>query len=578
MTVFAERGVPPHIARRAAAHLLEAARGRGRVAIFEPFQHPRNALGQFADKIANLHGRQRIELPDGTRVQRDANGTYRVVRRNRIARGYTSPAAAAADALNRSARSADPGSLGGSSFSSYVHTIPIRAEEQLRDITDNDLLHHALSVEPDVLSANQATDRYERRRARPAKSAQRILHAEIGRRGLGTRLADLRGQRGGGQPGAGPTTSISRDVNEAVRRQWVERHLAVNSSVAGTRIIENGVNGDYVWARGDDGRIWSIKIGGVDGVGTVRMGELHFNARNTQVRSVGFDGSSYSAPAMEQHLAHSTNGIAETIIGSQPILSGIVHPPMNRPTTAQPTPTAAPAPPAPVDHVGALPAILSQSSGHATPLRARAIAEAIHGFSADGYTAKITQYGQLTFTGTVIDSEGRAVGRFSRSFESTTKVYHGSFTMDEPHRGSGFGTKFIQHSFDAYKDNGFTTVGVGTANIGRYQWAKQGFGFSPGSDRVVFNHIRDVANGTAYYNVASAGDPQREAKLALLDELVRQIDEGTIKTPAQIAAFGRRTSWEFATAGPQGTTKQVKMWLGKWLLLQGPGWNGIKKL
>jgi GNAT superfamily N-acetyltransferase len=576
---FAQRGLPPHIARRAAALLETPLRfyGRGRVARFDPYAHPRNLIGQFADKIDALSPGQSITLPDDTRVQRDADRTFRVVRNRRIASGYQSSAAAAFDALRRSARSTtSPHALGGTrSFSSPMEAMPVPVATQFSEMSDIDLVRHLTDAQLDKATARRSSNRYQRRRIQPTETAVRALRYQMRQRSLPEHVTATVGPP---QPAGGPAPA-------AEASPWLEQHLPVGSYIAGTRIVDHGVNGDYVWAKGDDARVWSIKLSGSGGVlsSEVSPGVPSYDSGNVQVRSTGFNGTPYSAPAMAQHLASATNGRYTTVGGSvaleQMTTPPLIHPPMRG---------EAPAPePAPEPEQMALdiplqltppPTVSDHGSGAVSVARAQAVVNELHGFEADGYTASISAASRNGFRGVILDSEGETVGDFSRSYESGRRVYHSSFSINEDHRGSGFGTKFIDHSFATYQGHGFTEVGVGTANIGRYQWAKQGFDFKNESSRAsVFSHIRSVAGNPGDYSF-DIPEPQRAAAAALVSELARQIDEGQIRTPGQVAAFGRRTTWETSVRSRQGGTKTFKNWPGKWLLLGGPGWNGTRQL
>lgn len=98
--------------------------------------HPRDAFGRFVMAVSRLSPRGSIgpthaRLPDGTRVTRDPDFTWRVVRNGRIVRGFRTAEEAASDAVSRSARSTnDPRALGGQRrmrFAQLAHTADITA-------------------------------------------------------------------------------------------------------------------------------------------------------------------------------------------------------------------------------------------------------------------------------------------------------------------------------------------------------------------------------------------------------------------------------------------------------------------
>jgi GNAT superfamily N-acetyltransferase len=580
---FAQRGLPPHIARRAAALLETPLRfyGRGRVARFDPYAHPRNLIGQFADKIDALSPGQSITLPDDTRVQRDADRTFRVVRNRRIASGYQSSAAAAFDALRRSARSTTSTSaLGGTrSFSSPMEAMPVPVATQFSEMSDVDLVRHLTAARADKATAHRSSNRYQRRRIQPTETAVRALGYQLRQRSLPEPVTATVGPP---QPAGGPAPTA-----EASR--WLEQHLPVGSHISGTRIVDHGVNGDYVWVKGDDNRVWSIKLSGSGGVLTseISPGVPSYDSTNVQVRSTGFHGTSYTAPAMAQHLAAATNGRYTQVGGSvaidQMTTPPLTHPPMRGGPTPEPEQLALDIAPPEVPEVQLTPPpTVSQYGSHGvvSVARAQAVVNDLHGFEADGYTASVSAVTRNGFRGEILDPDGEPVGDFNRTFETDQRVYHASFSIVEDHRGSGFGTKFIDHAFATYKRHGFSEVSVSTANIGRYQWAKQGFDFSTDSTRAsVFSHIREVARSNpGSYWFDDIPEPQRAAAEALVSELARQIDEGQVTTAGQIAAFGRRSTWDTTVHTRRSGTKTFKNWAGKWLMLGGPGWAGIKQL
>jgi hypothetical protein len=124
--------------------------------------------------------------------------------------------------------------------------------------------------------------------------------------------------------------------------------------------------------------------------------------------------------------------------------------------------------------------------------------------------------------------------------------------------------------FDSYKAQGFKRVKVSAGlDVGGYQWAKMGFEHT-GGPAAVKSHAR------AYMSNVRRAVSEGRIPQALADEFERQVDEGMITSMSQIAAWGRRTTWEITVGtGDQAVTH--KMWLGKVLLL-GSGWSGVKKL
>jgi hypothetical protein len=94
----------------------------------------------------------------------------------------------------------------------------------------------------------------------------------------------------------------------------------------------------------------------------------------------------------------------------------------------------------------------------------------------------------ITFTGKILDSSGRAAGTFTRTLNRDSDgklwVYHNYFKMNEDAQGGGFGTPFIEASFDLYREWGADHVDVTAAlTNGPYMWALRGFDFTSTADR-----------------------------------------------------------------------------------------------
>jgi hypothetical protein len=103
-------------------YLLEAAYHRWR-----DFQHPRDSVGRFIRTIFNLPetggpGARTVHLDSRTRVTKDTDGSYRVVRSGAITSGFRDPASAARAALDASARGTDEDSVGGTEKFSDLDT------------------------------------------------------------------------------------------------------------------------------------------------------------------------------------------------------------------------------------------------------------------------------------------------------------------------------------------------------------------------------------------------------------------------------------------------------------------------
>jgi hypothetical protein len=106
----------------------------------------------------------------------------------------------------------------------------------------------------------------------------------------------------------------------------------------------------------------------------------------------------------------------------------------------------------------------------------------------------------ISLEGTVQDSAGRSAGLFQRSInrnpDGKVWVYHKYFKMFTDAQGDGFGTKFINASFDLYREWGAEYVDVNAAlDNGPYMWGIMGFDFTSESDRRIRVELaRDYLN------------------------------------------------------------------------------------
>lgn len=153
--------------------------------------HPRDLRGRFRDKLGGLtprgqRGPTGLRLPDGTRISKDADGTYRVVRSGRIHSGFRTRDAAVQDALDRSARGNTPESVGGAhryaDFNDFLAVDgAFNAErpawvdrESLADLTDR--LQRAVD---ENVAAGRDTSTYGSRRRASTEAAVRHLQHRV---------------------------------------------------------------------------------------------------------------------------------------------------------------------------------------------------------------------------------------------------------------------------------------------------------------------------------------------------------------------------------------------------------------
>lgn len=125
------QGRPLHVAASDEESLIEALLDVDRIEESIQWEwrehlHPRDRFGHFVDKIGKLTPRGQagptsLTLPDGTRVTKDPDGTFRVVRSGRIVRGFDTARSAGFEAVQRSARTRDPSSVGGAEEIGRAH-------------------------------------------------------------------------------------------------------------------------------------------------------------------------------------------------------------------------------------------------------------------------------------------------------------------------------------------------------------------------------------------------------------------------------------------------------------------------
>jgi hypothetical protein len=372
-----------------------------------------------------------------------------------------------------------------------------------------------------------------------------------------------------GVPGHGAITDPNtRQVADRIVAGAEEFRRAFSTQIEAVSTQELGGR-KFLYVRGQDGRSWSVNVE------EVRNGV--FTNSTVQVRTQG--GDVHGAPAFGTFLQQTLGGPASQVTGGL-IPATQQHPSLPAGNPARHGPSRqGPSPAIPSPEVATGPGTAPRVSGvrHATERselnraeKVQAIVDRLHGFSHGGYTTKITRASTSDFSGVVLDADGRQVGNFSRSIESDTQIYHSIFQISQPARASGYGTRLVNEMFDSYKAQGFKRVKVSAGiDVGGYQWAKMGFEHT-GGPAAVKSHAR------AYMSNVRRAVSEGRIPQALADEFERQVDEGMITSMSQIAAWGRRTTWEITVGtGDQAVTH--KMWLGKVLLL-GSGWSGVKKL
>ena len=205
--------------------------------------HPRDAHGKFIEKIG-MSGGAKVQLDAKTFIQRDKDGTYRVVRSGGITKGFTSPADAARAALDKSAKSKESGSVGGTQsyadFNAYLKfklgkfpdaakTVDAGVADSMsayfggKKMTATKLTAEAERLQKDLAAAKASDDKY-RQRAVPTLQA-RVTEANAKLKSLGAaQVLPATGQ----EPPSSTTTAA--DAGAKVAAQLVPGTTFVNSA------------------------------------------------------------------------------------------------------------------------------------------------------------------------------------------------------------------------------------------------------------------------------------------------------------------------------------------------------------
>lgn len=232
------------------------------------------------------------------------------------------------------------------------------------------------------------------------------------------------------------------------------------------------------------------------------------------------------------------------------------------------------------DRAKRLGAINAAMAGSGDPDAAfAAIVKELHGFSAGGLTAEIKTnqdmgQGSLKLIGTVYDSDGYEVGRFSRDLlviGERWRAFHMAFELEPNARGGPFRDAFFRRAEDAYRKYGIDDIRVSAEKIGGYLWAKEGFRFC-GDEQAQRDAEVDLwrSRGRALAKAAVQSAHLPGSVLAELEATFKGIADGTRAAlePHELAELGKQHTWL-----SDGHT----VWIGKQLLIDW-NWNGIKDL
>lgn len=178
---------------------------------------------------------------------------------------------------------------------------------------------------------------------------------------------------------------------------------------------------------------------------------------------------------------------------------------------------------------------------------------------------------RLSLQGVIYDTNGNAVGRFTRNISGDT-VEHAHFKIDSTDQGGGFTSRWFEQVKQQYRDNGFRYITVSAnLDVGGYAWAKIGFDFDSRSDA---SDLLWKAKNTA--RVKQTIGELSDETVAEIQALRDRFDAGEWVTPLEISRLGWRNRDADQFDGyprTAGNGDQIEMWLGKFIML-GSSWSG----
>jgi phage portal protein BeeE len=179
--------------------------------------------------------------------------------------------------------------------------------------------------------------------------------------------------------------------------------------------------------------------------------------------------------------------------------------------------------------------------------------------------------------GRILDSSGREVGEFSRSYnrdnDGNLVAHHEFLSIRSQVQGSGFSNAFNGHLIRWYRESGAKQVRVhADIDVGGYAWARMGYDFAnEHTASGILDRLNDeVRRLESTRRSASRGGDWREeirqARELLLRAGDRRFGEPGYPTPYEISQLGR---WDGAG--------RMDKWIGKRILL-GSDWFGVLRL
>lgn len=182
-------------------------------------------------------------------------------------------------------------------------------------------------------------------------------------------------------------------------------------------------------------------------------------------------------------------------------------------------------------------------------------------------------YGDSSVYGDIYDEDGNLVGKFHRELNPDTgDVYNASFSINPEYQGQGIGTLFLAHWEEELAAAGFEQMRLQTVDIGQYAWAVSGYDWDSGLEGYM-DFMREMLDEDEEYSDEGESDLVDSWGADAVDEMramVESFEEG----------FDYPQPWEIAAIGSAYSRPNYgrSEHLGKRIMLDGPGWYGIKYL
>lgn len=271
---------------------------------WEEALHPRDAHGKFIDKVGGLKLGESLALDSKTALKKDKDGTFRVTRSGQIIKGFRTPDDAVRAALDRSAKSKEPDSVGGATshkdFNAYLST-RLKAKEldtgkqatlvkgvYTHPVGDNNVAFGGRFYSPEEASAKLKTlranlsmmrhdaegDKYVQRAVPTVEAREKELAAKVknaggqhnigneftGTGGHGAALAHLVNVSGQPDPKGEPAVTVGAGVPKAPNAPAAP----ADPVTPGTKFTVHGA-GNYHVAKVEGDKVtigWDAKTGG----------------------------------------------------------------------------------------------------------------------------------------------------------------------------------------------------------------------------------------------------------------------------------------------------------------------------